>query len=41
MTIGGVELSRPLFNGNQPRLVLLQQPDVSDGFFQDVAFVLT
>jgi len=40
MSIGRVELSSSLLNAHQPRLVLLQKPDVSHGFFQDVAFVL-
>ena len=40
MPIGRVELSCPLFNAHQSRLILLQQSDVSHRFFEDVAFVL-
>jgi len=40
MSIGRVELSRALFNGHQSGLVLLQKPDVSHCFSEDVAFVL-
>jgi len=40
MSVGGVELSRALFNAHQFGLILLQEPDVSHRFFEDVAFVL-